>query len=81
MPSHGDDRNNRDDVLVIGAGPAGEAAAELARNLGYSVAATYTYGYKMAAADTLTRLHPDVLNDMNLPSQAYRITKHRRSPG
>ncbi len=37
MPSHGDVRS-RYDVVVIGAGPAGEAAAELGGNLGYSVA-------------------------------------------
>ena len=30
--------DGRYDVVVIGAGPAGEAAAELAGNLGYSVA-------------------------------------------
>jgi NAD(P) transhydrogenase len=38
MPSVGDGGNGRYDVVVIGAGPAGEAAAELAGNLGYSVA-------------------------------------------
>jgi hypothetical protein len=41
---------------------------------------TYTYGYKLAAADTLTRLHPDVLRGMNLPSQAHRVTSGRRQP-
>ena len=35
MPSHGDGRY---DVVVIGAGPAGETAAGLGGNLGYSVA-------------------------------------------
>lgn len=34
----GDGVSSRHDVVVIGAGPAGEAAAELAGNLGYSVA-------------------------------------------
>jgi NAD(P) transhydrogenase len=34
----GDAVSSRHDVVVIGAGPAGEAAAELAGNLGYSVA-------------------------------------------
>jgi NAD(P) transhydrogenase len=34
---------------------------------------TYTYGYKLAAADALARLHPDVLRAMRLPSQAHRI--------
>ena len=38
MPSADDRANGRHDVVVIGAGPAGEAAAELAGNLGYSVA-------------------------------------------
>jgi NAD(P) transhydrogenase len=38
MPSHGDRVHGRFDVVVIGAGPAGEAAAELGGNLGYSVA-------------------------------------------
>ncbi len=38
MPSHGDDASRRYDVVVIGAGPAGEAAAELGGSLGYSVA-------------------------------------------
>ena len=36
--SHGDGVDGRYDVVVIGAGPAGEAAAELAGKLGYSVA-------------------------------------------
>jgi NAD(P) transhydrogenase len=35
---------------------------------------TYTYGYKLAATDTLTRLHPDVLQAMRLPSKAHRIS-------
>jgi NAD(P) transhydrogenase len=34
---------------------------------------TYTYGYKLAAADILARLDPDVLRAMHLPSQAHRI--------
>jgi NAD(P) transhydrogenase len=34
---------------------------------------TYTYGYKLAAADALARLHPDVLRAMRLPSRAHRI--------
>jgi pyruvate/2-oxoglutarate dehydrogenase complex dihydrolipoamide dehydrogenase (E3) component len=38
MPSHDDDVSRPYDVVVIGAGPAGEAAAELGGNLGYSVA-------------------------------------------
>ena len=38
MPSHGDGADVSHDVAVIGAGPAGEAAAELGGSLGYSVA-------------------------------------------
>jgi NAD(P) transhydrogenase len=38
MPAQDDSMNRRLDVVVIGAGPAGEAAALLAGNLGYSVA-------------------------------------------
>ena len=34
---------------------------------------TYTYGYKLAAGDALTRLNPDVLRAMRLPSKAHRI--------
>jgi NAD(P) transhydrogenase len=34
---------------------------------------TYTYGYKLAAGDTLARLSPDVLRAMRLPSRAHRI--------
>lgn len=34
---------------------------------------TYTYGYKLAAADTLARLDPAVLRAMRLPSRAHRI--------
>src|SRR6202049_2876527 len=38
MPSHDDDVSRRYDLVVIGAGPAGEAPAELGGGLGYSVA-------------------------------------------
>jgi NAD(P) transhydrogenase len=38
MPSADNEAHGRHDVVVIGAGPAGEAAAELAGNLGYSAA-------------------------------------------
>ncbi len=38
MPSGSDDMTGRYDVVVIGGGPAGEAAAELGGSLGYSVA-------------------------------------------
>ena len=48
--------DGRYDVVVIGAGPAGEAAV-----------------------DTLTLLHPDVLQHMRLPSAAHRISAGRRA--
>jgi flavin-dependent dehydrogenase len=35
MPSHDDGVSRHYDVVVIGAGPAGEAAAKFGRNLGY----------------------------------------------
>ena len=38
MPSHTDGANGDHDVVVIGAGPAGQSAAEFGGNLGYSVA-------------------------------------------
>ena len=38
MPARDESTNRRLDLVVIGAGPAGEAAALLAANLGYSVA-------------------------------------------
>jgi pyruvate/2-oxoglutarate dehydrogenase complex dihydrolipoamide dehydrogenase (E3) component len=38
MPTHDDTVSRRYDVVVIGAGPAGEAAAELGGALGHSVA-------------------------------------------
>ena len=38
MPSHDDDMSLRYDVVVIGAGPAGEAAAQLGGALGHSIA-------------------------------------------
>lgn len=34
---------------------------------------THTYGFKLAAADTLARLNPVVLRAMRLPSRAHRI--------
>ncbi len=139
MPAPDDSTNRRLDVVVIGAGPAGEAAALLAANLGYSVAlverdtvggtvvtnggaptktfreaalylsswrssasarpcctarqrsrtppgwsttppptptATGSYGYRLAAADSLNRLDPAVLQAMLLPSRAH-ITRGR----
>ena len=41
---------------------------------------TCTYGCKLAAAGTLTRLHPGVRRAMRLPSRA-RISESRRQPG
>ena len=34
---------------------------------------TYSYGYKLAAVDSLSRLDPAVLRTMLLPSAAHRI--------
>jgi hypothetical protein len=64
MPSDGDAHSSLDslDVVAIGAGPAGEAAAQLAGTLRYSV-----------ALEVLNRLGPEVLQAMFLPSAAYRI--------
>jgi NAD(P) transhydrogenase len=39
---------------------------------------TYTYGYKLAAIDTLARIDPEVLRAMRLPSRAHRIGEDRR---
>jgi NAD(P) transhydrogenase len=36
---------------------------------------TYSYGYKFAAIDTLTRLDPAVLHTMDLPSRAHQISR------
>ena len=68
---------------IVGTGQAmihNEATVEDVIRMAYNTP-TYTYGYKLAAADTLTRLHPDVLRRMNLPSRAHRISEGRRQPG
>jgi NAD(P) transhydrogenase len=49
-----------------------EATVENVVRMAYNTP-TYTYGYKLAAEDALTRLHPDVLRAMRLPSRADRI--------
>jgi pyruvate/2-oxoglutarate dehydrogenase complex dihydrolipoamide dehydrogenase (E3) component len=49
-----------------------EATIEDVVRLAYH-APIYAYGYKLAAADTLARLHPGVLRAMRLPSRAHRI--------
>jgi NAD(P) transhydrogenase len=49
-----------------------EATVEDVVRMAYNTP-TYTYGYKLAGADTLARLHPDVLRAMRLPSRAHRI--------
>jgi hypothetical protein len=73
------DANSLHDVVVIGAGPAGEAAAELGGQATLDVVRmvyntlTYAYGYKLAAADTVARLQPEVQRPMRLPSSAHRI--------
>jgi pyruvate/2-oxoglutarate dehydrogenase complex dihydrolipoamide dehydrogenase (E3) component len=75
------DVSSRHDVVAVGAGPAGEAAAELGGSLGYTVAlverdmvgGTVVTSGGAPTADTLARLHPDVLRAMRLPSRAHRI--------
>jgi NAD(P) transhydrogenase len=60
---------------ITGAGQAmihSEASIEDVLRMAYNTP-TYTYGYKLAAADALARLHPDVLRAMRLPSRAHRI--------
>jgi NAD(P) transhydrogenase len=60
---------------IAGTGQAmihSEATIEDVIRMAYNTP-TYTYGYKLAAADALARLHPDVLTAMRLPSQAHRI--------
>jgi hypothetical protein len=91
--SPADGVDGRYDVVVIGGGPAGEAAAEpgIGQAMIHNQATienvirtayntpTYSYGYKLAAVDTLTLLHPDVLQRMRLPSEAHRISAGRRA--
>jgi len=60
---------------ITGTGQAmihNEATIEDVIRMAYNTP-TYTYGYKLAASDVLTRLHPDVLRAMRLPSRAHRI--------
>jgi NAD(P) transhydrogenase len=60
---------------IAGTGQAmihSEATIEDVIRMAYNTP-TYTYGYKLAAADALARLRPDVLTAMRLPSQAHRI--------
>ena len=60
---------------IAGTGQAmlhNEATVEDVVRMAYNTP-TYTYGYKLAAGDTLTRLDPDVLRGMRLPSRAHRI--------
>jgi NAD(P) transhydrogenase len=60
---------------ITGTGQAmihSEATVEDVIRMAYNTP-TYTYGYKLAAGDTLARLHPDVLRAMRLPSRAHRI--------
>ena len=60
---------------ITGTGQAmihNEAAVEDVVRMAYNTP-TYTYGYKLAAGDTLAHLHPDVLRAMRLPSRAHRI--------
>ncbi|MFI5063589.1 MAG: FAD-dependent oxidoreductase [Streptosporangiales bacterium] len=60
---------------ITGTGQAmihNEATVEDVVRMAYNTP-TYTYGYKLAAADTLARLDPGVLRAMRLPSRAHRI--------
>ena len=60
---------------IAGTGQAmihNEATIEDVVRMAYNTP-TYTYGYKLAAGDALTRLNPDVLRAMRLPSKAHRI--------
>ena len=60
---------------ITGTGQAmihNEATVEDVIRMAYNTP-TYTYGYKLAAGDALTRLHPDVLRAMRLPSRAHQI--------
>ena len=63
---------------VVGIGQAmlhSEATVEDAARMVYNTP-TYSYGYQLAAADSLNRLDPAVLQAMLLPSRA-RITRGR----
>ena len=60
---------------IAGTGQAmihNEATIEDVVRMAYNTP-TYTYGYKLAAGDALTRMNPDVLRAMRLPSKAHRI--------
>ncbi len=60
---------------IAGTGQAmihNEATIEDVVRMAYNTP-TYTYGYKLAAGDALTRLNPEVLRAMRLPSKAHRI--------
>lgn len=60
---------------ILGTGQAmlhNAATIEDTLRMTYNVP-TYTYGYKLAATDALTRMRPDALRAMHLPSTADRI--------
>ncbi len=60
---------------IAGTGQAmihNEATIEDVVRMAYNTP-TYTYGYKLAAGDALTRMNPQVLRAMRLPSKAHRI--------
>jgi NAD(P) transhydrogenase len=60
---------------IAGTGQAmihNEATIEDVARMAYNTP-TYTYGYKLAAGDALTRMNPDVLRAMRLPSKAHRV--------
>ena len=60
---------------IAGTGQAmihNEATIEDVVRMAYNTP-TYTYGYKLAGGDALTRMNPEVLRAMRLPSKAHRI--------
>jgi hypothetical protein len=63
---------------IVGIGQAmlhSEATVEDAARMVYNTP-TYSYGYQLAAADSLKRLDPAVLQAMLLPPRAH-ITRNR----
>ena len=74
----GEARLEAEHTVVVRAGSGAEtrlhaeATIEDVIRMAYNTP-SYTYGYKLAASDVLTRMHPDVLRGMRLLSRAHRI--------